>query len=117
DRLYHATPQRRSSPKNWRLTTVRGCFPQHRCVIMTVVVVLISSISLSAVDRDWPAYLGDAASTHYSTLEQSTPRNVQRVSGACTFNSGECRKDNRSQIQCNPLIVDGVLYGTTPQLK
>ena len=24
---------------------------------------------------------------------------------------------NHSQIQCNPIIVDGVLYGTSPQLK
>ena len=26
-------------------------------------------------------------------------------------------KNNRSQIQCNPLIVDGVVYGTTPTMK
>lgn len=70
-----------------------------------------------AAGRDWPVYLGDAASSHYSTLRQITPRNVRRLEVAWTYRSGDARADNRSQIQCNPLIVDGVLYGTSPQLK
>ena len=36
---------------------------------------------------------------------------------AWTYHSGDARKDDRSQIQCNPLVIDGVLYGTSPQLK
>jgi quinoprotein glucose dehydrogenase len=36
---------------------------------------------------------------------------------AWTYHSGDARDDNFSQIQCNPLIIDGILYGTTPQLK
>ena len=84
------------------------------------------SISLSAAvcaaasfaaDIDWPVYLGDSASTHYSRANQITPRNVAKLQVAWTYNSGDGRKDNRSQIQCNPIIVDGVLYGTTPALK
>lgn len=70
-----------------------------------------------AADRDWPVYLGDAASTHYSTLRQIDTRNVHRLEPAWTYRSGDARSDNRSQIQCNPLIVGGVLYGTSPQLK
>jgi quinoprotein glucose dehydrogenase len=27
------------------------------------------------------------------------------------------KKDDRTQIQCNPLIIDGVLYGTSPKLR
>ena len=68
-------------------------------------------------DHNWPVYLGDAASTHYSTLKQITPRNVPRLEVAWTYRSGDARADNRSQIQCNPLIIDGVLYGTTAGLK
>ena len=68
-------------------------------------------------DRDWPVYLGDKASSHYSELKQINRRNVARLEVAWLYHSGDARKDNRSQIQCNPLIIGGVLYGTSPQLK
>jgi quinoprotein glucose dehydrogenase len=72
---------------------------------------------LLAADQNWPVYLGDPASTHYSSLRQISRRNVHRLSVAWTYHSGDARPDGRSQIQCNPLIIDGVLYGTTAQLK
>ena len=62
-------------------------------------------------------YLGDKANTHYSALKQINSRNVTRLQVAWTYHSGDCGSDDRSQIQCNPLIIDGVLYGTSPQLK
>ncbi len=36
---------------------------------------------------------------------------------AWTYASGDADSLNRSQIQCNPLIVAGTLYGTNPELK
>ena len=72
---------------------------------------------LQGADRDWPVYLGDKASTHFSTLEQINRNNVQRLQVAWTYHCGDARQDDRSQIQCNPLVIDGVLYGTSPQLK
>ncbi|HXT38788.1 MAG TPA: PQQ-binding-like beta-propeller repeat protein, partial [Candidatus Angelobacter sp.] len=66
---------------------------------------------------DWPAYLGDKNSSHYSSLKQINEKNVHRLRLAWTYHAGDGRADNRSQIQCNPLIIDGVLYGTSPQLK
>jgi quinoprotein glucose dehydrogenase len=72
---------------------------------------------LHAADANWPVYLGDKASTHFSTLRQITKNNVQRLQVAWTYHSGDARQDDRSQIQCNPLVIDGVLYGTSPQLK
>lgn len=70
-----------------------------------------------AVDSDWPVYLGDASSSHYSTLRQITPRNVGRLQVAWTYHGGGADPNNRSQIQCNPLVIDGVLYGTTADLQ
>ena len=46
-----------------------------------------------------------------------TPRNVSRLQPVWTYRTGDARADNRSQIQCNPLIIDGILYGTSAQLK
>jgi quinoprotein glucose dehydrogenase len=70
-----------------------------------------------AADRDWAVYLGDAASSQYSSLNQINTGNVHRLEVAWTYRAGDARADNRSQIQCNPLVIDGVLYATTPQLK
>ncbi len=67
-----------------------------------------------AADVDWPVYLGDKGSTHFSTLRQVNRRSVARLEVAWVYHSGGLDGQNRSQIQCNPLIVDGVLYGTTP---
>jgi len=72
---------------------------------------------VAAADRDWPVYLGDKASSHYSPLKQINRRNVARLEPAWTYRSGDGRADNRSQMQCSPIIIDGVLYGTSPQLK
>jgi len=85
--------------------------------IPALIALLCASASLpAAADRNWSAYLGDAGGTHYSNLNQITPANVARLQPAWTFRSGDADPKNRSQIQCNPLVIDGVLYGTTPQL-
>ncbi len=70
-----------------------------------------------AGDVDWPVALGDAGQRHYSLLSQIHTGNVSRLSVAWTYRSGDASPQNRSQIQCNPVVVDGVLYGTTPTLR
>ena len=70
-----------------------------------------------AADLDWPAYLGDKASSQFSAAAQLTPENVAKLEVAWTFQSGGADKDNRSQIQCNPLVVGGTLYGTSPDFQ
>ncbi|MFM7101085.1 MAG: PQQ-binding-like beta-propeller repeat protein, partial [Verrucomicrobiota bacterium] len=70
-----------------------------------------------AADANWDTYLGDRSSSHYSRLRQITPANVRRLEVAWTYRAGGVDPQNRSQIQCNPLVIDGVLYGTTPDLQ
>jgi len=67
--------------------------------------------------EDWPVALGDPGQRHYSALKQVHTGNVSRLRMAWTYRSGDASPQNRSQIQCNPVIVEGVLYGTTPTLK
>ncbi len=71
----------------------------------------------AAESRDWPAYLGDKANSHYSPLKQINTRNVHRLEVAWTHHSGDLQPDKRTQIQCNPLSVGGVLYGISPRLE
>ncbi|HTL56765.1 MAG TPA: PQQ-binding-like beta-propeller repeat protein [Candidatus Limnocylindrales bacterium] len=82
----------------------------------TLGLALATSAAWSA-DANWSSYLGDPARSHFSQLKQIHRRNVSRLEAAWTYHSGDARSGNLSQIQCNPLIIDGVLYGTTPQLK
>jgi quinoprotein glucose dehydrogenase len=67
----------------------------------------------AASGKDWAVYLGDDDRSHYSTLTEITAANVNRLEVAWTFTSGDFKPGTRAQIQCNPLIVDGVLFGTT----
>lgn len=65
---------------------------------------------------DWSSYLGDDSRSHYSSLNQIDTSNVQQLKVAWTYQTGDA-SSTRSQMQCNPIIVDGVLYGTSPRLK
>ena len=65
---------------------------------------------------DWAAHGANAAHTQSSPLTQITPANVASLKVAWTYHTGDARPD-RSQIQCNPIVVRGVLYATSPQLK
>ncbi len=65
-------------------------------------------------DTDWTEYNGDGARSHYSTLNQITPDNVQQLQVAWTYASGGADTvGNRSQMQCNPIVVGGILYGVS----
>jgi quinoprotein glucose dehydrogenase len=63
---------------------------------------------------DWPAYLGDKQSSHYSTLDQIDRGNVATLEIAWIHRTGDVWDPAAAQIQANPLVIDGVLYGTTP---
>ena len=69
-----------------------------------------------AAGKDWPAYLGDKGASHYSSLNQITAANVSGLQVAWTWSAGDKRPDS-SQIQCNPLIIDGTVYCTSAAMK
>ena len=70
--------------------------------------------SAQFAETDWPHYLGDRTSSHYSQLDQISRENVAQLELAWTYHSSDVPVDRRSELQCNPLIVDGRLYGTSP---
>jgi quinoprotein glucose dehydrogenase len=72
---------------------------------------------LMGADTDWPVYLGDNFSSQYSTLSEINKKNVDRLVPAWEYHTGDDVSGNHSQIQCNPIIVDGILYATSPKLK
>jgi quinoprotein glucose dehydrogenase len=70
-----------------------------------------------AAYRTWRVYQGDDGSNQYSVLDQINKDNVGALEVAWIYHTGDRRGYDRSQIQCNPIIVDSVLFGTSPQLK
>lgn len=90
--------------------------PLVQAAAVLLVLPFVSVRAQAAASHDWTVYLGDQAASHYSQLEQITPDNVGELEVAWQWHAGDARPDS-SQVQCNPLIIDGVLYAVTPQLK
>jgi len=79
--------------------------------------VLAGPILGAAPSHDWPVYLGDEARNHYSPLAQIHTGNVHELKLAWTYRAGEIEPGERTEMQCNPLVVAGVLYATLPGAK
>ena len=65
----------------------------------------------------WSVYRGDLGNSAYSSLDQINTSNVNQLEVAWTYNTGDAEEGNRSTIQCNPIIVNGRMYVTSPKLK
>ncbi|MCB0632598.1 MAG: PQQ-binding-like beta-propeller repeat protein [Saprospiraceae bacterium] len=66
---------------------------------------------------EWPVYSADRLGTKYSSLDQINTGNVSQLELAWTFRTGDSRQGTGSTIECNPIIVDGMMYLTSPGLK
>ncbi|MFY0650691.1 MAG: PQQ-binding-like beta-propeller repeat protein [Cyclobacteriaceae bacterium] len=73
--------------------------------------------------NDWPVYGGNKAGNRYSPLDQINLGNVQDLEVAWEYDvrmdDGEDSLLARSKraIQCQPIVVDGTLFGTMPDLR
>ncbi|WP_445470958.1 outer membrane protein assembly factor BamB family protein [Larkinella arboricola] len=71
--------------------------------------------------HDWPNYGGNKAGNRYSPLTQINTGNVKNLQVAWMYDASEKPDANGRRreraIQCQPIVVNGVLYGTTPELK
>jgi len=65
--------------------------------------------------RDWRVYGGDSDNIHYSALRQINRDNVHRLTVAWTHDSGDAFPG--SEMECNPIVVRGIVYETTPKLR
>ncbi|MEX2230860.1 MAG: PQQ-binding-like beta-propeller repeat protein [Cyclobacteriaceae bacterium] len=50
-------------------------------------------------------------------MDEINRDNVDRLEVAWTYHTGDAEEGNRSAIQCNPIIVNGMMYLTSPKLK
>ena len=78
---------------------------------------IISCTSPEKKYNTWNNYGGSKENIHYSSLTQIDTNNVSQLQPAWIFNTGDADTANNSQIQCNPIIVDSIMYVTSPTLK
>ncbi len=87
-----------------------------RALRLGVAVVLI--LALRSRAQEWPSYGGDPGNTKYSALQQINRGNVTQLKVAWTYHTGDISDGSkypvRSAFEATPLVVDGVMYVTTP---
>ena len=62
---------------------------------------------------DWAIYRGDKKSNQYSEIAQINAANVHRLKPVWEYHTGD---PNGPSMYSNPIIVDGLMYFTTPRL-
>lgn len=97
---------------------------QNKTVMKAKFTFLLLFFILAACHREeqqqynWSAYQGGKEVNQYAPLQQIDKANVHQLQVAWTYQTGDAdTQKNRTQIQCNPIIVDGVLYGSSAKLK
>ena len=86
---------------------------------MSVGAVLTMTVGCTTHDApadDWRVTGSEPGNTRYSSLDQINRSNVARLRLAWTYHTGDLTPGGRSEIQATPIVVDGVLYTTTPAL-
>ncbi len=85
-------------------------------MLKTGIFVLI--LAAAARGQEWPSYGGDPGGTRYSSLDQINRANVTNLKVAWTYHTGDVSDGTttfvRSAFETTPLMVDGILYLTTP---
>jgi quinoprotein glucose dehydrogenase len=69
----------------------------------------------SHVEADWPVYRGDPKGNQYAPLAQIHAANVHKLRPAWEYRTRDANE--RSTMHVNPIVVNGVMYVTTPRLK
>lgn len=67
---------------------------------------------------EWRFYGGDAGGSRYSPLDQINKKNVARLQEAWVYDTGDVSDGTvyptRSAFEATPLVIDGVMYVSTP---
>ncbi len=64
---------------------------------------------------DWNVYRGDKKGNQFAELSQIHAANVHKLELAWQYRTGDASE--RSSMQCNPIMIDGLLYFSTSTLK
>ena len=80
-----------------------------------LMVLLCTAQTAKPGNMDWPIYRGDPKGNQYAALAQINATNVHKLRPAWEFHTGDASQ--RSTMYANPIVVNGVMYISTPSLK
>lgn len=78
------------------------------CLLFSLILLSCKRSTTDAGANNWSEYLGGPDRNHYSQLSQINAENVGQLKVAWQYHTTDS-----GQIQCNPIIINGVLYGMT----
>lgn len=89
--------------------------PKKPCLYFLLLALSLSDCQSNLnKERTWSVYKADSESSSYSGLSQINKENVGNLVLAWTFIPNDARKDSRGgSSECNPIIIDGILYATS----
>jgi len=67
-------------------------------------------------NTDWRVAGADPGNTRFSPLDQINTTNVAQLQVAWVYHTGDLPPDGHGEIQATPIVVDGILYATTPKV-
>jgi quinoprotein glucose dehydrogenase len=88
-----------------------------KLVLTGIIFTITSCHSKPGPYEGWTTVNGNPTGNKYSSLQQVDTTNVQLLRQVWVYHTGDADTAAHSQIQCNPIIINGTLYGTSPQLK
>jgi quinoprotein glucose dehydrogenase len=79
----------------------------------------MAGANCAAADIGWGVYHGDPGGSHFSQLDQVNRHNVQKLEVAWVFDTQDAFGAGpfASEMQSNPIVVNGMLYTLTPRLR
>ncbi|HTL08086.1 MAG TPA: c-type cytochrome, partial [Chitinophagaceae bacterium] len=110
------------------MPAARNFYQRHRFAVLASLLLLlalafyfyryrIAETNKQPTATDWPEYNGGGNRNHYSALTQITKDNVKKLKLAWGYSSGGADTAGHTQMQCNPVIVDGILYGVSADIQ
>ena len=95
--------------------------PRHALLVLSILAALSCSTEQplrqipAAGYTGWQAYGGGNDQIRYSRLDQINRDNVDQLQVEWTYETGDAF--DGSEMQCNPIMVDGLLYATSPRMR
>lgn len=83
--------------------------------ILACLALLPGGARANGPSADWPVYRGNPGGTQFAPLAQIHAANVHRLRPVWEYRTGDATP--RSNLHANPVVIDGVMYLTTPSMR
>jgi quinoprotein glucose dehydrogenase len=93
---------------------------QSKLLVLFILISMVFNSCSDSGENDysaWTSYGGTKDANRYSSIDQINLDNVAQLKEAWIFNTGDKDTANRSEMQCNPIVIEGTLYLTSSKMK